>query len=278
MNRYTKRTFVAEILTILVAMVLMIPFYFLVNVAFKGDTDAFLSPAVAPPNPPTFTAFSTAFAGSPTGNILHGLLNSVIVTTGSLIVLITFGSIAAYTITRIPGKLSNALYGMFLIGIILPFQLGMIPIYVAMRHFDLLGTQLGMIILYSGLLMPLSAFMYTGFARSLPREYEEAAMIDGASKIQTYVRIIFPLLAPATGTVAILAGILIWNDFFTALIFLIGSPNATLPVVIYGFVGANVSAWNVIFAGIIISMIPLLVFYIFAQRRFIQGFAGGIKS
>lgn len=278
MHRYTKRTFAAEILTILFAMVLIIPFYFLVNVALKGDTDAFLAPAVAPPDPPTLSSFSAAFAGSPTGNIPRGLLNSVIVTAGSLIVLIAFGSIAAYTITRIPGKISNVLYSLFLVGIILPFQLGMIPIYVVMREFGLLGTHLGMIILYSGLLMPLSVFMYTGFARSLPREYEAAAMIDGASKIQIFVRIIFPLLAPATGTVAILAGILIWNDFFTPLIFLIGSKNATLPVVIYGFVGANVSRWNVIFAGIIISMVPLLVFYLFAQRKFIQGFAGGIKS
>lgn len=278
MHRYTKGTLVAEIVTILVAMALMIPFFFLVNVAFKGDTDAFLSPAVAPPNPPTVEAFGSAWAGSPTGNLQLGLLNSFIITAGSLVVLIALGSIAAYTITRIPGRLSNALYLMFLVGIILPFQLGMVPIYAVMRHAGLLGTQLGMIVLYSGLLMPLAVFLYTGFTRSLPREYEEAAQVDGSSRFQTFTRIIFPLLGPATGTVAILAGLIIWNDFFTALIFLSGSSNATLPVVIYGFVGANVSAWNVIFAAIVISMLPVLAFYLFAQRRFIQGFAGGIKS
>ena len=259
-------------------MALMIPFYFLVNVALKGDTDAFLSPAIALPNPPTGSAFIDAWAGSATGSIPQGLLSSVIITAGSLVVLIAFGSIAAYTITRRPGKLSNGLYILFLIGIILPFQLGMVPVYVVMRSFGLVGTQIGMIVLYSGLLMPLAVFLYTGFTRSLPREYEEAAQVDGSSKLQTFTRIIFPLLAPATGTVAILAGLIIWNDFFTSLIFLSGSKNATLPVVIYGFVGANVSAWNVIFAGIIISMVPILLFYIFAQRKFIQGFAGGIKS
>ncbi|WP_374976524.1 carbohydrate ABC transporter permease [Microbacterium trichothecenolyticum] len=278
MHRYSGRTFALEIAVLLFAIVLMIPFFFLVNVALKGDSDAFLSPAIAPPNPPTVASFVDAWAGSPTGNIPLGLLNSVIVTAGSLVVLIAFGSIAAYTITRIPGRLSTGLYILFLIGIILPFQLGMVPIYVVLRSVGLVGTQLGMIVLYSGLLMPLAVFLYSGFTRSLPREYEEAAQMDGSSRLQTFIRIIFPLLGPATGTVAILAGLIIWNDFFTALIFLAGSKNATLPVVIYGFVGANVSTWNVIFAGIIISMIPILLFYVFAQRKFIQGFAGGIKS
>ncbi|MET0829383.1 MAG: carbohydrate ABC transporter permease [Microbacterium sp.] len=278
MHRYSRRAFALEIAIILFAIILMIPFFFLVNVALKGDTDAFLSPAISLPNPPTGSSFVDAWAGSPTGNIPLGLLNSLIVTAGSLVVLIGFGSIAAYTITRIPGRLSAGLYILFLIGIILPFQLGMVPIYVVLRSVGLVGTQLGMIVLYSGLLMPLAVFLYSGFTRSLPREYEEAAQMDGSSRLQTFVRIIFPLLGPATGTVAILAGLIIWNDFFTALIFLAGSKNATLPVVIYGFVGANVSAWNVIFAGIIISMIPILLFYVFAQRKFIQGFAGGIKS
>ncbi|MGN6220901.1 MAG: carbohydrate ABC transporter permease [Microbacterium sp.] len=278
MHRYSRRTFAIEISVIAFAMILMIPFFFLINVAFKGDTDAFLSPAVSLPNPPTVSPFVDAWAGSATGNIPSGLINSLIVTAGSLVVLIALGSTAAYTITRIPGRLSTGLYILFLIGIILPFQLGMVPIYVALRSVGLVGTQLGMIILYSGLLMPLAVFLYSGFTRSLPREYEEAAQMDGSSRLQTFVKIIFPLLGPATGTVAILAGLIIWNDFFTALIFLAGSKNATLPVVIYGFVGANVSAWNIIFAGIIISMIPILLFYIFAQRKFIQGFAGGIKS
>jgi len=278
MHRYGRRGFALEIVTIAVAMALMIPFYFLINVAFKGKSDAFLSSAIALPQPPSVSAFADAWMGSATGSIPQGLLSSVIVTAGSLIVLIALGSIAAYTMARLPGRLSNTLYVVFLIGIILPFQLGMVPVYVVLRSVGLVGSQLGLIVLYSGLLMPLVVFLYTGFARSLPREYEEAAQMDGSSRFQTFRRIIFPLLAPATGTVAILAGLIIWNDFFTQLIFLSGSANATLPVVIYGFVGANVSAWNVIFAGIIVSMIPVLLFYIFAQRKFIQGFAGGIKS
>src|SRR4051794_15061529 len=115
MHRYSRRTFTLEIAVILIAIVLMIPFFFLLNVAFKGNTDAFLSPAVAVPNPPSVSSFVDAWAGSPTGNIPLGLVNSVIVTVGSLIILIAFGSIAAYTIARIPGRLSTGLYILFLI-------------------------------------------------------------------------------------------------------------------------------------------------------------------
>ena len=92
------------------------------------------------------------------------------------------------------------------------------------------------------------------------------------------VRVVFPLMAPATGTVAILAGLIVWNDFFTPLIFLNGSDAQTLPVVMFNYVGALVSQWNLIFAIVLISMVPILTFYIFAQRKFIQGFSGGLKG
>ena len=135
-----------------------------------------------------------------------------------------------------------------------------------------------MIIIYTGVLLPLAVFLYAGFMRTLPPEYEEAATIDGASRIQTFLRVVFPLMSPATGTVSILAGLIVWNDFFTPLIFLNGSDSQTLPVVMYNYVGALVSQWNMIFAIVLISMVPILTFYIVAQKRFIQGFSGGLKS
>ena len=136
----------------------------------------------------------------------------------------------------------------------------------------------GLIIIYVGTLMPLSVFLYAGFFRGLGRDYEEAAAIDGAGPGRVFFGIVLPLMAPATGTVAILTGLIVWNDFFTSLIFLGGSDAQTLPVSMYYYIGSLVSAWNKIFAIVIISMGPILVFYLFAQKRFIQGFAGGLKS
>ena len=112
---------------------------------------------------------------------------------------------------------------------------------------------------------------------TVPQPSVTAAAIDGASPTSVFFRIVLPLMAPATGTVAILTGLIVWNDFFTSLIFLGGSDVQTLTVSMYYYVGSLVSAWNKIFAIVIISMVPILAFYLFAQKRFIQGFAGGIK-
>ena len=138
-----------------------------------------------------------------------------------------FGSLCAYTIARRKGRLSNVVYILFVVGIILPFQLAIIPLFVAMLHLGLVGNYAGMILLNVGLLMPLTVFLYTGFIRALPRDYEEAARVDGAGILRTYARVVFPLLWPITGTVAVLVGIIVWNEFFVALIFLAGSHYET---------------------------------------------------
>lgn len=109
-------------------------------------------------------------------------------------------------------------------------------------------------------------------------DFEEAAQIDCASRFTVFRKIIFPLLSPATGTVAIFTGLIVGDDFFNGLIFLNGSDAVTLPVVIYNFIGESVTQWNVIFAAIIISMIPILAYFLFAQKQFIQDFTGGVKS
>ena len=188
-----------------------------------------------------------------------------------------FGSLAAYVLARTTQRWGTITFYLFLIAIILPTQLGLIPLYIGARTLGLVGSMWGMIILYVGTLMPLAVFLYAGFFRGLPRDYEEAAAIDGASPARVFFRIVLPLMAPATGTVAILTGLIVWNDFFTALIFLGGSDDQTLTVSMYYYVGSLVSAWNKIFAIVIISMVPILAFYLFAQKKFIQGFAGGIK-
>ena len=128
-----------------------------------------------------------------------------------------------------------------MIAIILPTQLGVLPLYIGAQRLGLVGNPAGMILIYAGTLMPLAVFLYSAFFRRIPRDYEEAATIDGASRSQVFARVIFPLMSPATGTVAILAGLIVWNDFFTALIFLNGSPWQTLPVTMYTFVGSLVS-------------------------------------
>lgn len=276
--RYRRRTLVRETIVVALAAVLLLPFYLLIVMALKGTVEAATSSPVALPVAPTLENFVDVLAASERRNVLSGLLNSAIITLGSIVGLVGLGSVAGYVISRRVGRLGKFAELFFTLGIILPFQLGMIPTYLFFRSVHLLGTHVGMILLYIGLLLPLAVFLYVGFSRSIPREYEEAASIDGASRFQVFRLVVFPLLSPATGTVAILTGSLIWNDFMVPLIFLSGSKASTLPVAIYGFVGENISQWNLIFAVVIVSIIPALVAFLLAQRKFIQGFAGGLKG
>jgi raffinose/stachyose/melibiose transport system permease protein len=278
MLRYRKRTFLLEAAVVLISLVLVSPFYLLVSTSLKTDVDAGTSNILAPPQSATFDNFLEAWSAAGQRNLAGGMIDSAVITLGAVMCLIALGSVAAYTIGRRTGRLSNFLYVFFVIGIILPFQLGLVPAYIVMRKLGLIGTHLGMIILYTGLLLPLAVFLYIGNARSLNRDYEEAARVDGASRFQIFARVVFPLLAPATGTVAILTGMIIWNDFFTSLIFLSGSKTTTLPVALYNYVGEITARWNVVFAGVIISMAPVLALYLVAQRKFIQGFSGGLKG
>ncbi len=278
MFRYTKLTAVREVAIWVVTLLGLLPFYFLIATAFKTDQEALTTSALTPPSSLDFTAFVQVLTTGGRNSIPMSILNSVIITGGAIAGLVLFGSVAAYVITRRTRTWTNLTFYLVLIAITLPAQLGTVPLYIGARSVGLTGNAIGMILLWIGILMPLAVFLYASFFRGLTAEYEEAAVIDGASPTQAFFRVVLPLMAPATGTVAILAGLIVWNDFFNSLIFLGGSTTQTLPVAMYTYVGGLVSAWNKIFAVVIISMIPILLFYMFAQKKFIQGFGGGLKG
>jgi raffinose/stachyose/melibiose transport system permease protein len=275
--RYTSRTFSRELALLAVAIIFFIPLYFLLTLSVKSSNEVYLDPNSFPLHP-DFGNYPTAWSKGQGVTISRSLVNSLIITGGSVIGLVLLGSLCAYTLARRPSKVSSAMYYSFLLGIILPFQLGVVPIYVAMRSFGLVPSYAGMILLNIGLLMPLTVFLYTGFVRTLPKEYEEAAQVDGAGLIRTFIRVVFPLLRPITGTVAVLTGVITWNEFFLPLIFTSGSNYQTLPVSIYSFVGEYTTQWNFVFAAVVIALAPALAFYLFAQKQLIQGFAGGIRG
>ncbi|MFE5673221.1 carbohydrate ABC transporter permease [Agromyces sp. NPDC056523] len=278
MFRYTKLTAFREAIVWLVTLLGLLPFYLLIVTALKDDQEVLTTSAMAPPSSIDFGAFVEVLTTGGRNSIPMSILNSVIITVGAIAGLVLLGSITAYVIARRTQAWSNVTYYLVLIAIILPAQLGTVPLYIGARAVGLTGNALGMILLWIGILLPLSIFLYASFFRGLTTEYEEAAVIDGATPTQAFFRVVLPLMSPATGTVAILAGLIVWNDFFNSLIFLGGSETQTLPVAMYTYVGGLVSAWNKIFAVVIISMIPILLFYMFAQKRFIQGFAGGLKG
>lgn len=278
LSRYTRLTLVRELALVAAAVVFSVPFYLLIAIALETTAQTYKTP-LSFPLPPHWGNFSQAWATGGQAGLARSLESSLTITVSSVAALIVLGSLCAYTIARRGGaRLSGVVYILFVLGMILPFQLAIIPLYVVLHRLGLTGTEAGMILLNVGLMMPLTVFLYTGFIRALPRDYEEAACVDGAGVLRTYARVVLPLLRPITGTVAVLIGIVVWNEFFTALIFLTGSRYETLPVAIYSFAGDYVARWNLVLAGVVIAVAPVLVFYLFAQRQLIRGFSGGLKG
>jgi raffinose/stachyose/melibiose transport system permease protein len=272
--RYGTKTFGLELGMIAVALLFLFPIYVLFNLSLKSSSEI-SSGALGLPSSVKFDNYSQAWNGA---HMFAALVNSTIITVVSLVALIVVGSTASYYLARKQSRLSYGLYILFLLGIILPFQLALVPLYRLISDAGLLGTYTSMVLFYTGLQAPFTIFLYTGFLRAMPREYGEAALVDGATHWQSFRRITFPLLRPITGTVIILNAVFIWNDFLTPLIYLGGSANETLPVGVYQFVGQYVSSWGFIFAAVVLATLPMLVLFLLLQRFVIKGFSSGLKG
>ncbi|MEU0569907.1 carbohydrate ABC transporter permease [Nonomuraea sp. NPDC005983] len=269
-----KRTFLLEIVMIAVAVAFLFPVYALITLSLKDPAQISQTP-LALPAPPSLDNYATAWTAASLG---PSLVNSTVITVVSLVALIALGSFAAYYLARAQSRLGYGLYVLFLLGIVLPFQLGMIPLYQLVTDLGLIGSHAGMIIFYTGIQLPFTVFLYTGFIRALPREYASAAQIDGASHLVAFAKVVFPLLRPITGTVLILNAVFIWNDFFTPLLYLGGSGYETIPVSVFAFVGQYVSNHGLVFAGLVLGSLPIVLAFLLLQRYVIKGFSSGLKG
>ena len=199
-------------------------------------------------------------------------------TVGSVLIVLAVSSLAAYPIARSTAHWSRGMFLLIMLGLILPFQLAALPLYQTMRDLGLLGTVWSLILFYAGLQVPFTTFLYVGFLRALPRDFEDAALIDGCTSLSAFRFVVFPMLKPITVTALVLNAVIVWNDFFTPLLYLSGSSQQTVPVALAGFVGQFVSDWNLIFAALLISIVPILAVYFALQRSIINGFAGGLRG
>lgn len=215
----------------------------------------------------------------------RAFLNSIIITVGSLISIVLTSSMAAWALVRRKTKASSIVFLLFVAALVVPFQVVMLPLVSWFRILtDVTGVRwlrsyFGMIFAYIGFGAPLSIFLYHGFIKGIPYELEEAAIVDGCSKLQIYVRIILPMLKPITITVLLLQGIWIWNDFLLPLLILgKGSRIQTVPLAIANYAGAFVTEWQLLLSAVLVAMAPVVVLFLFAQKYIIRGMvAGAIK-
>lgn len=273
MNRYTSRTFSLEALMVLIGILFFIPVYILINLSLKRPDDQ--SSPLTPVTNLTFDNYINAWQQAQLG---QALMTSTFVTVFSVILIVAISALAAYPLARVTKTWSKWLFFLFMIGLLLPFQLALIPLYTTMRDIGLLGNPVSLVLLYAGQQIPFSVFLYTGFIRAVPLDYEEAAALDGAGPIKSFISVIFPLVRPITGTVIILNVLHVWNDFLTPLLYLSGTSQQTVPVALFSFVSQYVSEWNLVFAGLVITTAPILIVYFAMQKTIIKGFASGLKG
>lgn len=205
------------------------------------------------------------------------LLNSVLLTGVSVIVIVLVASMAAYPITRIKRKFSRFLYFFFIAGLVIPSQMVIVPIAQMFRNLGIPNTRFTPVIMFITCSLPFSVFLFAGFMKGIPAEIEESAYLDGCNIWRRYFKVVFPLLKPATVSVAITQGMWIWNDYFFPMVFISKASQYTLPMGMIQFLGdkENPAQWNTLFAACVLCAIPLILVFAVMQKQFINGIAAG---
>lgn len=230
----------------------------------------------------------------PDGETFEGILNytegvaktgffkafgwSVFITVFSVAAIVLFTSMTAWYITRRKSKFTSALYYAFVFSMIVPFQMVMFTLTKTANTLHL-DNPIGIVFIYLGFGAGLSVFMFSGFVKSIPLEIEEAAMIDGCGPLQTYFRVVFPILKPTAITVAILNAMWVWNDYLLPYL-VIGSEYKTVPIAIQYLKGGYGSVdMGAMMAMLVLAIVPIVIFYLFSQKYIIKGVvAGAVKG
>ncbi|WP_082412110.1 carbohydrate ABC transporter permease [Thalassobacillus devorans] len=205
--------------------------------------------------------------------------NSVIVTIVSVFFTLFFASLIAYAITRMSPWKGGIVFGLFTIGMMVPAQVNMIPLYSLIYSLDLTNTLSGLMIVNISVTLPVAVFILTGFMKTIPKELFEACTIDGANNWQVYRRIAIPLSLPSLSATAIFLFVMHWNDLLYPLLFITKDEYKTLPLALLEFQGQYMTNYPMLFTGVMIASAPMIIAYIFLQRYFIAGMtAGSVKG
>lgn len=261
---------------ILVAIVWMYPFIWMITASFKTQDEFWGSGLNIFPEHPTFENFIRSWNNA---NFGQYFLNTVLVTVVSVVVVLLCTSAAGYALGRyvFPGK--KALLGIFTASIAIPLTFTIIPVYELLSSLNLTNSLLGLIIAECGGSHIMFLMLFSSFYSSIPKEMEEAAVMDGCGFFQTYVRIMFPLAKPVITTVVIMQFIWTWNSFLLPLVLTLSKPELrTLAVGMYALQGEHVVDWTGIAAGATISVLPVIIIFIIMQKHFVNGIAGAVKS
>ena len=224
----------------------------------------------------SFGNYETAWVGA---DFQTYFLNSAIISLSSVVIVCFCASTTAFVLVRMPFKGSAILFGCFLLGVVIPIRLALAPLFVIVNSLGLLDSLAGVIMVQSASMMPVAVFILSAFLRAVPAELEDAAKMDGALPVEIYWRVVLPLVRPAMATVALLTFVQAWNEYFLPLIFLKTPANYPITLGIAQFKLQFDVQWHLMFAGILIMLIPTVAAFLLASRQFIAGLTqGGIKE
>jgi ABC-type glycerol-3-phosphate transport system permease component len=254
-------------------VVSLFPFYWIVITALKTNPEISAGTTGLFPAHLTWSSFSTIFSQ---GTFARSLINSVIVCGSTTILTVVIASLAGYGLARTQIRGKQLIMGFLLVAGFFPVIAMVGPIFVTYRSIGLLDNLVGLVIVYFIYTMPLATWFLTGFFGQIPRELEEAAIVDGATRLQALRRVIAPVAAPGIFTVAILGFIFCWNDFLLALMFLTSPGRYTSPLAIINLGQSQYQTYyNLIDAMVVIITLPIALIVLFAQRRIISGLTAG---
>jgi raffinose/stachyose/melibiose transport system permease protein len=228
------------------------------------------------PAHPSWSNFSYIFTET---SLLTYVRNSTIVTVATTALVLAFGSLAAYGFSRLNFFLKNVWYPLFLMGLMLPFVVVLVPLFHIERAFHLFNSYPGLIFPYVGFGLPFAILLLKNYFDSVPREMEEAAIVDGATRLRTFASVVLPLTKPALATVAIFQSVGSWNEFLLALLFMTKDSMRTVPLAIIPFIGQFGNQTEYMFAMLLVITVPPIALFIAMQRQFVSGLtAGAIKG
>ncbi len=268
---------IVELLVLLVCLLYLFPIYIVLVNAFKNRQELYEN-MLALPKGYSFEYFSKAMSKM---NFLSALSNSLLVTVISIIIIVVLASMTAWMFVRTDNRLSRILFLTFVATMIIPFQTIMMPLMQVMGwvrdtlHIPMLNSLGGLIYMNVGFGTSMAVFLYHGFVKSIPVSLEEAATIDGCNKLGVFWKIVFPMLKPTTATVMILDVIWIWNDYLLPSLVLSSKSLRTIPLSTASFFGQFTIEWNMAMAGLMLTITPVILFYLSAQKYIVKGVAAG---
>ena len=269
--------FLLQVLIVAFCLFYLFPIYIVVVNSFKNRQELY-SNMMAPPETFTLEYYKTAMEKM---NFLRAFGNSLIVTIVSITVIVVLSSMTAWMLVRYNNKLSKFIFATFVATMIIPFQTIMMPLMQVMGfirdhlHIPMLNTLGGLVYMNVGFGASMAVFLYHGFIKAVPVSLEEAATIDGCNKFKVFWKIVFPMLKPTTATVIILDVIWIWNDYLLPSLVISDKVLRTIPLSTASFFGQFTIEWNLAMAGLTLTIIPVIVFYLAAQKYIVKGVAAG---